>query len=77
MTNLNIVSIKSKINAIENYNGQLSTIQARTQESFTLIRFSFDNDLISETEAKELVELLEVTYNKAISTATFNKIIQF
>ena len=77
MANNTITMIKNKINLIGNYNGQLATIQTRTQEVYTLLQFALDNELIEEFDAEELFTKLKAEYKEAISKATFESVIKF
>lgn len=77
MTNHAIINIKSKINSIKNFNGQLSTLQANTQEAYSLLQFALNNELIDDQTTEELFSAIKEEYQKAISNATFENIIKF
>lgn len=77
MRNHAVINIESKINSISNYNGQLSTLQANTQEAYSLLRFALNNELIDDQTAEELFSAIKNEYQKAISNATFENIIKF
>lgn len=77
MANNTVSMIKNKINSIGNYNGQLATIQLKTQEAYTLLQFALDNEMIDDFDAEVLFTKLKAEYKEAISSATFENVIKF
>lgn len=75
MTNQAIFEIKGKIRSIETHNGQLATIQARTQEVHNLIMFSYNTNLINEADTTVYTAELQNKFAEVLSKVTFQKII--